>query len=353
MLRFFLTTLIILFYRSTKPTTDVSLLRQKKIKLLVISYDALGDFLISTPLPEQIKKDFPNAELDLLCSDRNFALAKKYGWFGKLWPIQLNSRFWDLENWKIIFAIKAVGYDLVINLFDEPDEVGLSKILVAAANSKLISLSLRKKSKYQGHQLNFFNGFFTNPSMFTPPVEVPVHFLERLCQICLFWSSSVDIDYRYRFPDIPAVQKLPISPLKKIYFHPFGSQKNNCLDLGVITSVLQSIDGYEWSLPAIKNKFTGENLGQFNDVAIQFISFFDLASHIKSCDAVVSVDTSTAHLAVALEKPLFLIRADESWRQNFDPQVGLFKVFKSETSKIESVNVLKLQIELKRFISQI
>jgi ADP-heptose:LPS heptosyltransferase len=353
MFKFILTTLIIFLYRKPSQRIDVKILRQKKIKILVISYDALGDFIISTPLLEQIKRDFPLAKIDLLCSQRNSDLASKYNWFNKLWPMQLNTDFFDVDIWKRIFAIKSYAYDLVINLFDEPDDVAISKILVASANSRLISLNLRMKSKFQNRQLKLFKRFFNDRSIFTLPVDEPMHFLERLCQICHFWTDHVDIDYRYRFPNVAVDSNHVPSSIKKIYFHPFGSQNNNCLDLGVIRSVLESLEGYEWSLPAIKNKFTGESLAQFHGTAIDFNSFLDLADHIQSCDAVVSVDTATAHLAVALNKPLFVIRANEPWRQNFDPQVGLIKVFKSESKKIESVNVLKLQIELKKFFTQI
>ncbi len=346
--KFIFTTLIIHFHRKTNQAVDFEMRGNQKKKILIIAYDALGDFIIASPLFQQLKVRFNYAELHLLASERNTDLAKQYGWFQKIWSVQLNTIFFDQNHWKKIREIQESRYDLVINLFDEPDDVAISKILFIAKSSQFLSLDLRPKSFFQKLQLLQFKKFFSNRKFFAYPAQSGLHFLERMYKICEFWSNAVAVDFKYIFPEI---KSLPAT--EKIYFHPFGSQKNNCLSLEAVKSITATIGENNYILPALKNRFTGEALRAHYPQSENFKNFFELAEKMKSCKAVISVDTATAHLAIALGKPLFLIRANEAWREGFDPHVGKFLIFKSDNNKIESLDLRRLQSELRKFISQI
>lgn len=352
--KFLFSTIIIYFHRKTNQAIDFEVRGNQNKKILIIAYGALGDFIICSPVFQLIRKKFSNAEIHLVAGERNADLARRSGWFKKVWSVRLNTIAFDRNNWKTVQAIRDSRYSLVINLFDEPDDVALAKILVIAKNSQFISIDIRKKSKFQGFQLKLFKKFFMNRKFFSYPAQSEIHFLERIYKITEFWSNSVTPDFRYIFPDIdPTTVVKPIDAKGKIYVHPYGSQRNNCLDLGVIKSITETLGENNYFLPTIKNKFTGDKLKAHYPDAVEFKTLYDLAAVIKDCTAVVSVDTDTAHLAVALDKPLFLIRANEDWRQNFDPKIGHYFVFKSDNTKIESIDLIRLQNEIKKFVSKL
>lgn len=346
--KFIFTTFIIHSHRKTNQAVDFEMRGNQKKKILIIVYDALGDLIIASPLLQQLKVKFNYAELHLLASARNAELAKDYGWFQKIWSIQLNHLFFDLNHWKKIRDIRENRYDLVINLFDEPDDVAISKILYIANSSQFLSLDLRPKSFFQKLQLVQFKRFFTNRKFFSYPATPGSHFLERMYKICNFWTLSMLVDFKYIYPEISS---LPSS--EKIYFHPLGSQQNNCLNLDAIKAVTSAVGENNFIIPALMNRFTGESIIAHYPEGEKFKSFSELAATVKSCKAVISVDTATAHLAIALGKPLFLIRANESWRDGFDPRVGKFIIFKTDGQNIDSLDHRRLQAEIKKFMAQL
>lgn len=351
---FLFSTVIIYFHRKKNQAIDFEVRGIQNKKILIIANNSLGDFIITSPVFQLIRKKFSNAEIHLVANERNADLAQRSNWFKKVWSVQLSKVAFDSTNWKTVQTIRDSRYSLVINLFDEPDTIALAKIFVIAKHSQLISLSIREKSKLQSFQLKIFKTFFYNRKFFAYPAQPGQHFLERMYKICEFWSNSTTPDFKYVFPDIdPATTIKPIDAHGKIYVHPFGSQKNNCLDLGVIKSITETLGESNYFLPALKNKYTGEKMRAHYPNSIEFKNLYDLAAVIKDCKAVISVDTVTAHLAIALNKPLFLIRANEDWRQMYDPRAGHFFVFRSDNTQIESVDLVRLQNEIKKFLSKI
>jgi hypothetical protein len=76
---------------------------------------------------------------------------------------------------------------------------------------------------------------------------------------------------------------------------------------------LQKGEGVESELKAHKERFW--DTGNFHDYTELLINFSDTAALIYQLDLVISVDTSTAHLAGALGKPVWILnRYDNCWR---------------------------------------
>lgn len=82
--------------------------------------------------------------------------------------------------------------------------------------------------------------------------------------------------------------------------------------------------------------------------------FTDTAALIENLDLIISVDTSTAHLAGALGKPVWLMnRFDTCWRwllvRNDSPWYPSFKIFRQESPDDWGPVVKKMQQELQNF----
>lgn len=73
----------------------------------------------------------------------------------------------------------------------------------------------------------------------------------------------------------------------------------------------------------------------FHNFVSEFHDFLDTASFIAHLDLVISVDTSTAHLAAAMGKPVWLLnRFDTCWRwlvgRQDSPWYPSMKIYRQE-----------------------
>ncbi len=108
-------------------------------------------------------------------------------------------------------------------------------------------------------------------------------------------------------------------------------------------SELAELNAQNWEGPRLTN-FTGE----LND-------FSDTAALIENLDLVISVDTSTAHLAGALGKPVWLLnRFDSCWRWLLDradsPWYPTLKIYRQETAGHWEGVVQRVRADLARLL---
>jgi hypothetical protein len=68
-------------------------------------------------------------------------------------------------------------------------------------------------------------------------------------------------------------------------------------------------------LSNIKSQYWPDHAQNFNNFTAELYDFTDTAALIANLDLVISVDTSTAHLAGAMNKPVWILnRHDNCWR---------------------------------------
>jgi ADP-heptose:LPS heptosyltransferase len=78
---------------------------------------------------------------------------------------------------------------------------------------------------------------------------------------------------------------------------------------------LQKGEEAEQILSNIKDQYWPEHLQNFHNFTAELYDFTDTAALIANLDLVISVDTSTAHLAGAMNKPVWILnRHDNCWR---------------------------------------
>ena len=157
-------------------------------------------------------------------------------------------------------------------------------------------------------------------------------------RIGLVWSGGLI----QQVPDILSVQKLRnmdlnlMAPFKVVDADFFSLQKGENGE-----KQLRDLTSQGWLGPEITN------------YADEFHSFEDTAAFIENLDLVISVDTSTAHLAGALGKPVWILnRFDTCWRWFIDrvdspwyPTVTLFRQDGSRSWEPVIDQVLKALIQ--------
>lgn len=66
-------------------------------KILIITYDALGDMIMTVPLFNAIKEQKPSWKLHILTSPRNSDILKPHKNIEKIWSIDINKSFFKLD----------------------------------------------------------------------------------------------------------------------------------------------------------------------------------------------------------------------------------------------------------------
>ena len=102
-------------------------------KILIFKTDRIGDLINISPVLNNLKKNFPNSEISLVCSKYNSSLAKHYDFLSKIFIFKKPFIFFLLKNYKF-FILKK--YDLILQL-DGKNHSYLSSILIRSNKNDL------------------------------------------------------------------------------------------------------------------------------------------------------------------------------------------------------------------------
>ena len=289
--------------------------------LLVVCFDAIGDFVLSLPALDALKRRYPDATIELLCSPRNLELARKVDGVLACHPITLNDRLWDADGWRQLRALKARQFDLVINLFDEPDELAMAKMLFIA-NGRLVSLPLRHKSDNQQKLLPDFRLRAREVAAAGEP-----HFVNRMLAI---------VEGKTFATNIPC----PCNPAYET-----RSQRGNTMGRelqGELLRALPAHDNLRYLL------FSREPLAVARPdlTAIYPDSILDSATLIRDACAVLSTDTSIIHIAASYEVPTLILMNSEPWRDAFIPLYGSHQLVRAPGDSLSTLKVAEVTAAL-------
>ena len=77
-------------------------------KIIIFRIDNIGDFLITTTLIDSVKKKFPDKAITIVCSERNFKIAKLYNSISNI--IVYEKKYNFLKKIKIYYSILKNKY---------------------------------------------------------------------------------------------------------------------------------------------------------------------------------------------------------------------------------------------------
>jgi len=264
-------------------------------KILMLRQDRLGDVIISLPLFEIFKSNFPNKEFHICLGEKNIAATPfVQPFFKKIWYYEKNL----FKIIPLILHLNAEHYDLIIDLLDSPSRT--SSIMM-----KLI------KSKYK---LGFDK---ENRSVYTHIVPLPnqsqVHIVDRLMNILLPFnipSRNIDKKINLHIND-NIINPIPKNNNKKrLGINLAGSTKAKFWGIdnyiGFINKFLENHQDFEIYVFVQKN---------MQDLQAEICSATQaspapitddlqlLAKMISVCDYFLTPDTATVHFAAAFQIP--------------------------------------------------
>jgi ADP-heptose:LPS heptosyltransferase len=301
--------------------------------LLVVCFDAIGDFVLSLPALDALKRRYPDATIELLCSPRNLELARKVDCVVACHPITLNDRLWDADGWHQLRALKARQFDLVINLFDESDELAMAKMLFVA-NGRLVSLPLRRKSDNQQRLLPDFRLRAREVAAAREP-----HFVNRMLAIAEGETSATNIPC----PCNPDYETRSFG--RYVIVNLAGSQRGNTIGCELQGELLRALPAHD-NLRYLLFSRDPLAVARPDLTAIYPDSILDSATLIRDACAVLSTDTSIIHIAASYEVPTLILMNSEPWRDAFIPLYGSHQLVRAPGDSLSTLKVAEVTAAL-------
>lgn len=122
------------------------------MRILFFLFDAIGDFIISTPFLENFRRAHPEAFIGAIGSRRNIKLLEKNPYINTAHVFD-RANIWTLLN--TIIAVRKTRYDILCDMFFLKFSTG-QKILIRLAGAP-VKIAVAKHSQYR--QLRYKNYF--------------------------------------------------------------------------------------------------------------------------------------------------------------------------------------------------
>jgi ADP-heptose:LPS heptosyltransferase len=299
-----------------------------KPRILVIRGGAIGDFILTLPVIAALRRQFPQAHLEVLGYPHIAQLAVAGGLADRVQPIEARglagffARGGTLESDLMDYFSE---FDLVISYLYDPDEIFKTNVCRCAVG-QFIAGPYRPDETERTHATQVY--------------------LKPLERLAIFDADPVP---RLSFNSQP-------STLNQLALHPgSGSEKKNWPQAKWAGLIQQIIATTRWNLLLVGGEAEGERLRRLAAVLpparcsiAQGLPLAELAQRIQSGAAFVGHDSGITHLAAAVGLPCVVLWADtleEVWRPQGEPLVIL-----KEITGVRAISVEKVMNELRQLV---
>jgi heptosyltransferase III len=309
-----------------------------KPKILVIRGGAIGDFILTLPAMAALRRQFPQAHLEVLGYPHIAQLAVAGGWADRVQPIEARglagffARGGTLEPGLMDYFSE---FDLVISYLYDPDEIFKTNICRCLVGQFIVGAHRPDKADR---------------------IHATKVYLKPLERLAIFDADPVPRLSLNSQPPGAAKRSGDGSTLNQLAFHPgSGSEKKNWPEAKWAGLIQQIAATTNWDLLLVGGEAEGERLQRLAALLpparcaiAQGLPLVELAQRIQSCAAFVGHDSGITHLAAAVGLPCVVLWADtleEVWR----PQGERLIVLK-EITGVRAISVENVMNELCRLV---
>jgi heptosyltransferase III len=294
-------------------------------KILVIRGGAIGDFILTLPALAALRRQFPQAYLEVLGYPHIAQLALAGGLVDRVQPIEARAlagffaRNGELaENLCDYFS----GFDIILSYLYDPDEIFKTNV-ARCQRGQFIAGPHRPDEKERTHATEVF--------------------LKPLERLAIFDADPV--------PRL-VLDPRPSTRVAQLALHPgSGSERKNWPEARWVALIVQLLNSTGFSLLLIGGEAEGERLQRLAAAlpparcsVAKSLPLAELAVRLRSCAGFVGHDSGITHLASALGVPTLALWADsveEVWR----PQGERLTIVR-EVAGIGSISVERVLREL-------
>lgn len=291
-------------------------------KILFLRHDGkIGDYIVSSFVFRELKKQNPNLHIGVVCSTKTRYLFEKNPYIDQLYPVKTKS----ISNYiQVAKQIQQQQYDVLI------DPTTLLR------NRDLLLIKLINTKINIGYQKQYYQLFDLNIT------DNTLHF-SQIYQQALEMIGYGNIDRTYDIPtDIESEQKIQefleqnnIQSFIAINF--FGASSSRSFTDENIEKWLSYIQKNTQkplillTYPAVTDKLKNIVKQYKNCFVLESTStIFDNISLIQAADLVISPDTSIIHIAAGLNKPIIAFYSHNQenfthWHPNSQNSVHLLR----------------------------
>jgi ADP-heptose:LPS heptosyltransferase len=316
------------------------------MKILFIQLGRIGDMVLLTPLFRAVKENYPDAEIDVVASRRNFSIILNNPHLNKIIVYEKS----PVKFLKAVRQIRARVYDYLIDPKDHFSRE--SRILARLVNAKT-------KIGFIGDGKKLYD--ITIPS---DKLNKGLHCTERFFNSLK--SLSIYIDSKIPKPelftdtnsDLYVENYLIENKLDNfILFNISATTKDRMFSRTKWFDILKDYDS--------QNNFvltfapTEKVLAKELKSALPFINLFpsrsinDVISLVKKASALITIDTALVHIASAFNTPILSFHVgNEEQIKKYYPLSEVAFVMKSPSSElgIEYIDTDDIKSKLKEFI---
>lgn len=320
--------------------------------ILLLRQDRIGDVLISIPFVKKLREICPNANIEVVLSHRNFNIGSAINNYTDGVYILKKG---IMGYFKLLKQLRSNNYNIVIDMLDNASTT--SSILIRYTKSD-IKFGFKKKNK----------------KIYTHVVELPdktkYQITERLNSLLIPFQGTDDnnekITYELSDEIIDEAKRILGNKTKRIRLgiNLAGSNKSKNWGTGnyiafikMLKSMLPNVEIIAFTTKKNKKQLS-EIEASYPDIAAPLVKSFDLfAAMIKTCDVILTPDTSVVHLCSAFDIPclaLFTYSDNTNVGLPWEPQSKHSKILKiSENKSLGLIKVTDVLAALKQIIEEI
>ena len=121
-------------------------------EILIFRTDRIGDLLLTCPSIKTIKENYPDSNLNIVTSEKNFYYAKTFEFFDEVYLCPKGS---FLKKIKLFFKLYKKKFDYIF-IFDGKDRSIISSAFIKSKNKFAITSSSRNNIFCKILKINFF-----------------------------------------------------------------------------------------------------------------------------------------------------------------------------------------------------
>jgi len=306
----------------------------KNNSIVVVQIGKIGDMILTTPLFSRIKNIFPEYELTVLASEKNYFIPELHSSVDKVIKFKK-----DFSALKSFISLKSSHIDYWID----------TKNMYSSTSNMLVKNIKPERSLGFNYDVRVFSETLNNYTLGSHAIDInlsPLNFFNNSNEI-----FSKNIKPELTIPD--TVRKTAEEKLSK-----FKGLKNILINFSAGSEIRQlSADMWievigELKLDRDCNVLITGLVNDQNEIdiiinrcetynihQIRTESFFEFAAVIKLCDLVITPDTSAVHVCSAFNKPIVAIYSNVKWNyEKFRPLSDINEVvFSGNENNMEGI----------------
>jgi len=336
-----------------KKQNDFNIKLSKKV--LMLRYDRIGDMIITTPVFRELKREYPNIEINVLASKTNAIILKNNPYIDNIYHNSKNNLLLDLPA---LFRLRSQKIDVCFEFDHSVVRHAIIRLIIIKPK-KIISVEKQGRYGVSGSSMKIYD-HYTDKLKDAHFRDIWLNTLKPfdINPVSNKYDIFLDKEHenrantylkKYRSKLLIGINLKGAVKGKKILYQELSEI---CKGLFEINNNIQIIIIYEPNKSQDVNKEINSMNLDYVSESYRTNSILDASALIKNLDIVISPDTAITHIASAFNKPIISIHENNHDSYNlFAPCSDINRtIFSNSKNSLEGFSVGELLIAARELI---